>query len=151
MIEFLRAQGNRILSYLDDIIIVSHSKEQFLLQLGQIMKWWSELWFTVNFEKSSLVPSHELLQLGCMWDSYILALGLPDEKVALTWCSTVLATIFECSIDTGNVLSRVSRKSRQGIYLALPCCILEAFSSWSVMLLKGIGNGITICSGQRDA
>ena len=54
VIVYLRVQGIRISAYLD-IIVVSHSKQQLLCHVEEILKLLSELGFAVNFEKSSLV------------------------------------------------------------------------------------------------
>ena len=82
VIVYLRAQGVRISAYLDDIIVTCRSKQQLLSQVEEILKLLSDLGFTVNFEKSSLVPSQVLLHLGYVWNSCNLTLSLPKDKIA---------------------------------------------------------------------
>lgn len=62
-VSYLRAQGIRIANYVDDFLHAG-SNDDILPQSLRILKFFSELGFTVNYEKSSLNPSHQAPYLG---------------------------------------------------------------------------------------
>ena len=92
--SFLRRLGVMIFSFLDDFLILAS-----LFLLSKIHTKWTLdvlewLGFTVNREKSSLVPLQKLEYLGIMLDLQSLSLSLPLEKVEkiLSFCQEGLSS-----------------------------------------------------------
>ena len=69
VISYLRRQGIKASSYLDDIFLCASSKEILHEHVSITLELLSSLGFTVNFTKSNLIPSKEILHLGYIWNS----------------------------------------------------------------------------------
>ena len=85
---FLRRLGVMIFSFLDDFLILASSLYMTKIHTKwtlDVLEW---LGFSVNREKSSLVPLQVLEYLGIMLDLQNLSLSLPQEKVVkiLAFC-----------------------------------------------------------------
>lgn len=78
----LRSRGQRGLIYLDDLLIASASHEEALHRAQATIDLLYRLGFTINFEKSALLPSHSLEYLGFLIDTRSMTISLPAEKVA---------------------------------------------------------------------
>ena len=78
---YLRKRGIRIIVYLDDFLIlgssIKESKANTQLTLD-LLPW---LDFTINWEKSMLVPTQSLKFLGLSIDSQTISLSLPEKKI----------------------------------------------------------------------
>lgn len=82
VVEFLRAQGLRMIVYLDDILIMAQSPSTLLSQLHQAVTLMESLGFVINSEKSVLTPSQTVTLLGFVIDSVDASLSLPSRKMA---------------------------------------------------------------------
>lgn len=80
VISHLRGLGIRISSYLDDVIIISNSFDKCISDRDKTLNLLSSLGFIVNFKKSCLIPSQNLLHLGYIWDSLNMSISLPLDK-----------------------------------------------------------------------
>lgn len=78
----LRKKGIRCVIYIDDILIVAKTKElchQHTKLAAQVLQ---SLGFLLNWKKSHLDPTQELLFLGLMIDSIRMSIYIPKSKLA---------------------------------------------------------------------
>lgn len=81
VVASLRRLGIRLIVYLDDMLILDHSKERLLVHLASAMKLLISLGFLVNLKKSVLSPTRKIEFLGFLIDSVSMRLSLPRPKV----------------------------------------------------------------------
>jgi len=81
VVGLLRQMGIRLVIYLDDILIMHHSKEELLQFLPLICQLFKALGLMVNLEKSQTVPKQEMEFLGFQVNSASLQLAFPAEKM----------------------------------------------------------------------
>ena len=80
-ISHLRAQGIKLSSYLDDIIIVAPDPNSLKAHLDVTIDLLLNLGFFINYEKSILSPSQTLNHLGYLWNSCDLNISIPVDKI----------------------------------------------------------------------
>lgn len=68
------------ISYLDDIIIISKTKEEGGRDVHFTKQLLESLGLIINLDKSSLQPSQQCKYLGFSFDSQKLLLSLPEKK-----------------------------------------------------------------------
>ena len=78
---YLRKRGIRIIVYLHDFLILGSSVEDSRTNTLLILDLLHFLGFTINWEKSILVPSQSLTFLGLCINSLALSLSLPEKKI----------------------------------------------------------------------
>jgi len=83
IVAFLRRQGIRLVIFLDDMIVLTQSKEDLEAQMNQISQMLSLLGFTINWEKSQLTPSQLTQFLEFLIDSRNMMIHLTKEKTEL--------------------------------------------------------------------
>ena len=81
VMAILRKLGLRILTFLDDIIILNQNQDILIQDRDSIIWLLQHLWFIINWEKSSLSPSQRVEYLGLIIDSETMTLTLPEKKV----------------------------------------------------------------------
>merc|ERR1711895_291884 len=79
----LRQQGIRISTYIDDWLLYGDTPQQVVLHTKIVLDHLASLGFTVNMEKSMLVPSQQITFIGVVLDSVTLTARLSPERVAL--------------------------------------------------------------------
>ena len=77
----LRRKGIRLAAYLDDILIISESRDQAVDSTKKTTQWLEELGFVINYKKSVLCPSQKLVFLGTMIDTCDMNLSVPTSKI----------------------------------------------------------------------
>jgi len=80
IMEYFRMKGITCSIYLDDLLLISKSKEQSLIELKMIMSTLKSLGFVINEKKSTLTPTKEIKYLGFIFSSENLTMSLPDDK-----------------------------------------------------------------------
>ena len=80
----LRLQGMRLVTYIDDILVMDVSQEGAAQAQAQLMALLESLGFLINRAKSSLQPSQRITFLGFTIDSMEMTISLPEEKVKNT-------------------------------------------------------------------
>ena len=80
VLHWCRAQGLRVVFYLDDILILAHSAERASRDCLMLRDLLVSLGFTLNMKKSDLVPSQSFTYLGLAWDSGAMTVSFPPEK-----------------------------------------------------------------------
>ena len=78
---YWRKRGIRIIVYLDDFLILGSSIEDSKVNTQLTLDLLQWLGFTINWEKSLLVPTQSLTFLGLSIDSQTMSLSLPEKKV----------------------------------------------------------------------
>ena len=80
LVQFLRGQGFMSVIYLDDILLISKSKQDCLVNISVTKETLESLGFIINWEKSCLNPSQEQKFLGFLYNSVTMKVELPLEK-----------------------------------------------------------------------
>jgi hypothetical protein len=75
----IQARGLQVLPYLDDWLLCSHSQEQAVLEITQLLAHITRLGLSVNFSKSRLTPSQSVRFLGLTLDSRSMK-AVPSEQ-----------------------------------------------------------------------
>ena len=81
VIAYFRFLGFRVIIFMDDLILIVSSYDERLQQLGVLKPTFCDLGFTVNVEKSQLVPVNEIMYLGFIINSITMTLQLPVVKL----------------------------------------------------------------------
>ena len=92
VLAYFKFLGFRVI-FIDDLILIASSYDECLRQLEVLKQTLCELGFTVNVEKSQLVPVNEILYLGFIINSIAMRLQLPVvklEKIVFV-CKALLA------------------------------------------------------------
>ena len=84
----LQAQGMRIFLYLDDWLVCSQSEADALRESALLISHITRLGLTVNYKKSSLVPSRQIGFLGIQLDSQAMK-AVPSQRRASSICQEV--------------------------------------------------------------
>jgi hypothetical protein len=79
---FLLRKGIRLVIYLDDILILNESKGVLLPNVDTVLELLQSLGFLINWEKSIIVPTQAIENLGLIVDSNDPSFSLPCYKVA---------------------------------------------------------------------
>ncbi|KAK2553629.1 Gag-Pol polyprotein [Acropora cervicornis] len=77
----IRNKGIRLVIYLDDMAIISSSRELSSQEAGIVVQFLESLGFIINKEKSVLFPSQKIVFLGYVIDSVARTVPLPEEKL----------------------------------------------------------------------
>ena len=77
----LRAQGIRLISYLDDMLIMSSTQSEARIHLEKSITLLERLGFLINWKKSITDPVQSIEFLGLVVDSKSLSLRVPEAKV----------------------------------------------------------------------
>ena len=77
----IRNKGIRLVIYLDDMAIISSSRELSSQEDGVVVQTLESLGFIINKEKSVLIPSQKIVFLGYVIDSVARTVSLPEEKL----------------------------------------------------------------------
>lgn len=88
----LRRQGQRVVIYLDDLLIMHQNYSELRVLAQETIELLASLGFSINFEKSSLTPSHSIEYLGVEYSDLDLVI-LSDASLAGwgTYCEGVEA------------------------------------------------------------
>ena len=79
---WVRQLGCRIISYIDDNLILAASKQEAKLWGELAVAHLGGLGFLVNYEKSNLEPSQESLFLGFSVNTRTMTINVPADKLA---------------------------------------------------------------------
>ena len=81
LLVYLQALGVCLLVYLDDFLIMAHTREQCLEQAQLIVGLLEKLGYLINREKSVLEPTQRLEYLGFLIDTVEMKFFLPETKI----------------------------------------------------------------------
>ena len=90
---FLRKQGVRMILYLDDFLILGSTYQEAQSHTAMAVTLLESLGFTINQEKSCLIPTQIITFLGFVIDSTVETLSLPQEKVVKVKSLCMKATL----------------------------------------------------------
>ena len=112
---YLKLRGIRIIIYIDDILILSRSYEQCLID-AQLL---DSLGFMIKTKKSISKPSQQLFYLGYLWNTLEMTCTLPPEKLdnIKFYCRAVLQEQF-FTVKLLLVLNGVIQAARPAVNLA---------------------------------
>ncbi|CAG9137708.1 unnamed protein product [Plutella xylostella] len=78
--QLMRNQGLRVVVYLDDYLIVHQERQTLIEHVAEAVRILKILGFTINFEKSALIPSRIVEYLGITWNLATNSKYLPRDK-----------------------------------------------------------------------
>ena len=107
-IALLRELGERLIAYIDDILILAESKEVVVDQVEALIYLLKCLGFIINEKKSITTPTQVIEFLGLTVDSVSMELKLPSEKMKKIRAEARKLAVLE-TIDTRS-LSRLLGK-----------------------------------------
>ena len=132
----IRNKGIRLVIYLDDMAIISSSRELSSQEAAIVVQILESLGFIINREKSVLIPSQKIVFLGYVIDSVAMTVSLPEEKLNKLKEQTLsLSRKPQCSIrELAHVIGLIvssfpAIKSARLYYCDLEVCKLAALSS----------------------
>ena len=127
--------GFRVIIFIDDLILIASSYDEYLQQLEVLKQTLCELGFTVNVEKSQLAPVHEILYLGFIINSITVRLQLPAVKLEkiVSACKALLAkhqpSVRDAAKVTGRLVSTLPAVNYLEMhYRSLELCRTQAWS-----------------------
>ena len=71
----------RLISYLDDMLMMNQDPQKLLRQLSMAVQLFTALGFVINVEKSVFTPTHEIEFLGFIINSILMTISLPQRKI----------------------------------------------------------------------
>ena len=77
----LRSSGMRILNYLDDWLILAHSRDVLISHVETLLRHLDTLGLRVNMQKSVFLPSRTITYLGVCFDSMAMRAHLSQERI----------------------------------------------------------------------
>ncbi|XDV15183.1 hypothetical protein PO909_015313 [Leuciscus waleckii] len=77
----LRSSGMRILNYLDDWLILAHSRDVLISHVETLLRHLDTLGLRVNMQKSVFIPSQTITYLGVCLDSVAMRAHLSQERI----------------------------------------------------------------------
>jgi len=81
ILAWLRQLGIRMVAYIDDFLLLAHTKEEAHLQAQLMVTLFQALGFLINTEKSLLTPQQEIEFLGIVIQSHPPTFHLPQHKL----------------------------------------------------------------------
>ena len=92
----LKLKGIRIIIYIDDILILSSSYAQCLIDAQIVVDLLVSLGFMIKAKKSVTTPSQSFFYLGYLWNTLNMTCSLPPEKLENIkfYCQEVLKSQF---------------------------------------------------------
>ena len=169
IIADFRFLGFRVVIFIDDLILIASSYDECLQQLEILKSTLCELGFTVNIEKSQLVPVNEILYLGFLINSIAMTLHLPADKLMkiVSACKALLAmhqpSVRDVAKVTGLLVSALPAVNYIEMhYRSLELCKTQtlsdsleydttlSLSSQARSDLQWVIENITQCNGRLD-
>lgn len=81
VLAVLRKQGLLSVNFLDDTLLIGNTEHACSENAGATVKLLKQLGFTINEEKSQLIPSTRVKFLGYIFNTLSYTISLPDDKV----------------------------------------------------------------------
>ncbi|XP_058634818.1 uncharacterized protein LOC131542294 [Onychostoma macrolepis] len=129
----LRISGLRILTYIDDWLIIAESKEKVLQDTGRVLAHITSLGFQVNVSKSNFTPSQNVIFLGLELNSVSMPARLSQERVrSLMNCLSQFREGAKVQYRTCLRLQGLMASSTQVVPLGL--LRMRAFMKWVLSL-----------------
>ena len=84
IISYLRSKNIEVSAYLNDIFICAQFENILKSHVNIVINLLNNLIFHINFENSSIEPSHALVHLGYIRNSSDMSISLPSSKIIKT-------------------------------------------------------------------
>ncbi|XP_052473657.1 uncharacterized protein LOC128030230 [Carassius gibelio] len=129
----MRMSGLRILTYIDDWLIIAESKEKVLQDTCRVLTHITSLGFRVNVGKSNFTPSQNVIFLGLELNSVSMRVRLSQERVlSLMNCLSQFREGAKVQYRTCLRLQGLMASSIQVVPLGL--LRMRAFMKWVLLL-----------------
>jgi len=95
----LRSLGYVSVVYLDDILLIGYSRSECQNNVNFTVSFLQSLGFTINFDKSVLIPTYKLQYLGFILDSQDYTVRLTNKKIEkIVHMSNFILSVKTCKI-----------------------------------------------------
>ena len=102
----LRSAGFISVAYIDDSLFILDTAEHCSKNVNETIHLLSELGFTINYEKSVLIPSHSIKFLGFIFDSNTMTIRPTSETLSkLKDINNKIPTVYNLSSFIGFIVS----------------------------------------------
>ena len=107
----LRRRGIRSMIFLDDLLLLSSSKEELAEITKEVIILLQRLGFLINEEKSTLLPTQKMAYLGFLLDSVRMTNSLPPDKLEaiVEDCRRTLVQTHVSVRDMARLIGRMSQ------------------------------------------
>jgi hypothetical protein len=153
IVAMLRRIGIRLLIYLDDLIIMNQKPGILLKDLHTTIWLVQCLGFMINWAKSVLIPTQEIMFLGFSVNSIRMMLALPEEKIKTiqAQCQEMLSA----GETTVRTLAQLVGKLTASVLAVLPAPLhyrqLQMLQAKSLLRSNQSYEGqVTLTSGSKD-
>ena len=143
-ISHLRSCGIKISFYLDDIFLCHSDWNALKANLDYSIEFLTNLGFIINYKKSNLIPSKQLLHLGFVLDTSLMCISLPLEKVEKIRRFANFLLIGNCSVRDLASFIGIIVSSREGFTFAplfyrrlqffLISCLSQTHCNWDQII-----------------
>jgi hypothetical protein len=139
IVSFLRQRGVRLVIYLDDILIIGHSKESAEEAVCQVFHLFVSLGFVIHEEKSIMVPTQSLEYIGLGIDTISMTFSLPSKKLdkLKEMCSLAYKSSSPSLQDLVSLLGILNWAAHSVIYAPAHCRNRQAFYTKHSKSAKG--------------
>ncbi|XP_018373232.1 PREDICTED: uncharacterized protein LOC108767726 [Trachymyrmex cornetzi] len=139
VVAYLRAEGYESVLYLDDFLLLAHSKEACRRNVQAHINTLSKLGFVINFGKSELEPARRRKYLGFVFDSESQSVAIPEtRRIKLYSLVSDFSAKSHCSItDFANMIGSlisVCPAVKYGLFYT------KNFERHKFLALKGTNN-----------
>jgi hypothetical protein len=152
VIAWLRQLGCRLISYIDDNLLIAPSKQEATLMSQLATQLFEALEFSVNYPKSVLEPTQSLEFLGLIVDSVSMTITAPERKLASVRPSAL--KLMKQHTVTGRELARFIGTT-SSLTIAIPPAPLfyqdlQRAKNFTVLTRKGLDSELTLSPSQKQ-
>ena len=125
--SLLRQHGIRVIIFIDDTLVMAQKQEDLLIMTREIITLLHLLGFSINWDKSALIPSQEIQFLGFVVNSVTMTMSLPEEKIKsiARACQTILKPETVTVRELSRVLGKMTAASQAVLPAPLCYCNLQ--------------------------
>ena len=127
VMSLLRQHGIRVIIFIDDTLVMAQKQEDLLIMTREIITLLHLLGFSINWDKSALIPSQEIQFLGFVVNSVTMTMSLPEEKIKsiARACQTILKQETVTVRELSRVLGKMTAASQAVLPAPLCYCNLQ--------------------------
>ena len=132
-LEPLHRMGMRVLFYLNDLLLLTRSREEAALQTARLVSHLASLGFTINWKKSSPLPSQLVIYLGVELNSVSMRARLSQQTAeALT---ALLRRVMPHNVVTAlTIMQLLGMRSAGHVVVPLGLLYMRRLQRWLIRL-----------------
>ena len=152
VVAWMRQFGCRMITYIDDNLLVAPSKEEAQVLARLMVVLFEALWFSVNYKKSVLDPQQSMEFLGFLIDSRSMTVRLPVEKLGRI-CNQARSLLAQTSI-TGRDLAQFIGRANSATLAIPPAPLfyqaLQGVKHATLTHKRGLDSAISMTNHERE-